>query len=130
MSASQPRTWRLKYCTARSCASAAFRERNVPRLRRFPVLGFFLCEYKRYCPDFSFLIIPIPAFDLTIFATSYVGESWVWGPGGVDRSSEERELPRAMTAFLEVERRATKGGFQAGQTAKARRGPPCAVTPR
>jgi hypothetical protein len=27
-------------------------------------------------------------------------------------------------------RPAAKGGFQAGQTAKARRGPPCAVTPQ
>jgi hypothetical protein len=29
----------LKYWTARSCASASRRVRNVPRLRRFPVFG-------------------------------------------------------------------------------------------
>jgi hypothetical protein len=31
---------------------------------------------------------------------------------------------------VEKGRLAAKGGFQAGQTAKARRGPPCAVTPQ
>jgi hypothetical protein len=30
---------RLKYCTARSCFSAAFRVEKVPRLRRLPVRG-------------------------------------------------------------------------------------------
>jgi hypothetical protein len=50
---------RLKYCTARSCFSAAPRVLNVPRFLRFPVLGFFLREYKRYSPDLSFLIIAI-----------------------------------------------------------------------
>src|SRR5687768_11713398 len=35
---------RLKNCTARSCFSAAARVRNVPRLRRLPVFGFFLRE--------------------------------------------------------------------------------------
>ena len=30
---------------------------NVPRLRRFPVLAFFLREYKRYSPVFIFRII-------------------------------------------------------------------------
>jgi hypothetical protein len=30
----------------------------VPRLRRFPVFGFFFLEYRRYWPDLSFLIIP------------------------------------------------------------------------
>jgi hypothetical protein len=29
----------------------------VPRLRRLPVDGFFLREYRRYCPDFSLRII-------------------------------------------------------------------------
>jgi len=32
-------------------------------------------------------------------------------------------------AEFETRRRVAKGGFQGGQTAKARRGPPCAVTP-
>lgn len=49
--------WRLKYCTARSCASAFSLEENVPRLRRLPVFEFFLREYRRYCPDFSFRIM-------------------------------------------------------------------------
>lgn len=35
---------RLKYCTARSCFSAAARVGNVPRLRRCPVLGSFFRE--------------------------------------------------------------------------------------
>ncbi|HZU31909.1 MAG TPA: hypothetical protein VFB79_12390, partial [Candidatus Angelobacter sp.] len=48
---------RLKYCTARSCALAFSSDENVPRLRRFPVLGFFLREYSRYSPDFSFRIM-------------------------------------------------------------------------
>ena len=34
--------WRLKYWTSRSCFSAALRVVKVPRLRRLPVLGFFL----------------------------------------------------------------------------------------
>ena len=41
----------LKYCTARSCASAALRVLNVPKLRRLPVLGFFLREESRNAPD-------------------------------------------------------------------------------
>src|SRR6202035_1881034 len=49
--------WRLKYCTARSCALAFSIVEKVPRLRRFPVFAFFLREYKRYSPDFSFRII-------------------------------------------------------------------------
>jgi len=53
----------LKYCTARSCACAAFRVRKVPKLRLFPVLGFLLREYSRYSPDFSFRItgVRLPA---------------------------------------------------------------------
>jgi len=47
----------LKYCTARSCFSAAARVGNVPRFLRFPVFGSFLREYRRYSPDFNFLII-------------------------------------------------------------------------
>ena len=46
----------LKYCTALSWSSAAFRVRNVPRFRRLPVLAFFLREYRRYPPDASFRI--------------------------------------------------------------------------
>ncbi len=49
----------LKYCTARSCVSAAFLVLKVPRFRRLPVLGSFLREYKRYWPDGSFRIILI-----------------------------------------------------------------------
>lgn len=48
---------RLKNCTAFSCFFAAALVVNVPRFRRFPVLGFFLRENNRYLPDFSFLII-------------------------------------------------------------------------
>jgi hypothetical protein len=29
----------------------------VPRFLRLPVFGFFLREYRRYLPDFSFLIM-------------------------------------------------------------------------
>jgi hypothetical protein len=35
---------RLKYCTARSCFSAAVRVENVPRFLRFPVFASFLRE--------------------------------------------------------------------------------------
>src|SRR6516165_5855545 len=42
---SQPQ-WRLKYCTARSCFSAAARVLNVPRLRRRPVFGLTLRELE------------------------------------------------------------------------------------
>lgn len=48
---------RLKYCTSRSCFSAAARVRKVPRLRRFPVFGSTLREYNRYSPDLSLRII-------------------------------------------------------------------------
>ena len=48
---------RLKYCTACSCRSARPLVSNVPRFLRFPVFGFFLREYRRYSPDFNFLII-------------------------------------------------------------------------
>src|ERR1041384_1907392 len=41
---------RLKNCTAFSCFLALASDENVPRLRRLPVLGFFLREYRRY-PD-------------------------------------------------------------------------------
>lgn len=49
--------WCLKYCTAFSWASAACLLEKVPRLRRFPVLAFFLREYKRYWPDLSLRIM-------------------------------------------------------------------------
>src|SRR5436305_5781645 len=49
--------WRLKYCTAFSCFFAAAFVLKVPRFLRLPVFGFFLREYSRYLPDFSFLII-------------------------------------------------------------------------
>jgi hypothetical protein len=48
---------RLKNCTARSCFSAAARVLKVPRFRRFPVLGSFFLEYRRYFPDGNFRII-------------------------------------------------------------------------
>jgi hypothetical protein len=35
---------RLKNCTSRSCFSAAARVVNVPKLRRWPVLGFLFDE--------------------------------------------------------------------------------------
>jgi hypothetical protein len=48
---------RLKYWMARSCFSAAARVSNVPRFLRLPVLASTLREYRRYLPDFNFLII-------------------------------------------------------------------------
>jgi len=47
----------LKYCTARSCFTAAAREENVPKFFRLPVFASFLREYKRYSPDCSFRIM-------------------------------------------------------------------------
>ena len=48
---------RLKYCTARSCFSAASRVSNVPRFRRRFVRGSILREYSRYLPDLSLRIM-------------------------------------------------------------------------
>src|SRR3979490_1901293 len=48
---------RLKYCTSRSCFSAAARDLKVPRLRRLPVFGLTLREYSRYSPDCSLRIM-------------------------------------------------------------------------
>src|SRR5262245_28572463 len=51
---------RLKNCTARSWRSAAPRDANVPRLRRRPVRGSTLREYKRYFPVLSLRIMRAP----------------------------------------------------------------------
>lgn len=55
---------RLKYCTARSCFSAAALDANVPKFFRFPVFASFLREYKRYSPDCNLRIMqnkmPLP----------------------------------------------------------------------
>jgi hypothetical protein len=42
---------------ARSCFSAAWRVLKVPKFLRLPVLASGLLEYRRYSPDFSFLIM-------------------------------------------------------------------------
>ena len=42
----QSRQRRLKYCTSRSCFSAAARVWNVPKLRRLPVRGSFLARVQ------------------------------------------------------------------------------------
>jgi hypothetical protein len=47
----------LKYCTARSCFSAAARDANVPKFFLLPVFASFFREYKRYSPDCNFLIM-------------------------------------------------------------------------
>src|SRR2546423_988996 len=49
----------LNICTARSCLRAAASEPKVPRLRRRPVVGFFLREYRRYFPEGSLRIIQL-----------------------------------------------------------------------
>src|SRR5579872_6895398 len=51
---------RLKYCTSRSCFSAAARDLKVPRLRRLPVFGLTLREYSRYSPERSLRIMTSP----------------------------------------------------------------------
>ena len=51
--------WCLKYCTARSCFSAAALDENVPRLRRLPVFASVVREYRRYFPDGSLRIMAI-----------------------------------------------------------------------
>ena len=58
-----PNQYRLKYCTARSCFSAAARDLKVPRLRRRPVFGLSLREYSRYSPDLSLRIMSDPRSD-------------------------------------------------------------------
>jgi hypothetical protein len=42
---------RLKNCTARSCFSAAAREANVPRFRRFPVFFVLLTVVMKAAGD-------------------------------------------------------------------------------
>ena len=64
------RQCRLKYCTARSCLFAAASVLKVPRLRLFPVLGFFLREYSRYSPERSFLIIASYSLDKQKFRST------------------------------------------------------------
>src|SRR5690349_12225909 len=55
----------LKYWTARSCFSASARVSNVPRFLRLCVFALTLREYRRYLPDFNFLIIAVaPPADL------------------------------------------------------------------
>ena len=53
----------MKNWTSRSCFSAAARVLKVPRLRRFPVLGSFFLEYRRYPPEASFRIMGCPPPD-------------------------------------------------------------------
>jgi hypothetical protein len=48
---------RLKYCTARSCFSAADRVLKVPRFRRRLVFGSSFREYNRYSPERSLRIM-------------------------------------------------------------------------
>src|SRR5712671_6264203 len=98
---------RLKYCTARSCRSAAARVPNVPRLRRFPVRGFFFLEYNRYLPDFSLRIMALDE-------ESYSGEEGSRNEGlDVDR---ERLAPQ-LCAFRRVDER-LRTGIQVALTAR------------
>src|SRR4030095_10468448 len=59
---------------ARSRFFAAALVLNVPRFLRLPVFGFFLREYSRYSPDFSFLIMLH-----RVFADEYNSARWVVG---------------------------------------------------
>src|SRR4051812_38960018 len=63
---------RLKYCTSRSCFSAASRVWNVPRLRRLPVFGSTLREYRRYPPAASLRIMA--TFSLPISTSTFAIE--------------------------------------------------------
>jgi hypothetical protein len=87
--------FRLKYWTARSCASAAFRVAKVPRLRRFPVFASFFREYKRYWPELSFRIMIVsPSRD-------NLDE---WNGPGVAQSAEwhiKPELPALRVLVIE-----------------------------
>jgi len=59
---------------ARSCFFARASVENVPRFLRLPVFGFFLREYNRYIPDFSFLIMLHP-----LFADEVGSARWIVG---------------------------------------------------
>jgi hypothetical protein len=55
----------------------------VPRFLRFPVFGFFLREYNRYFPDFSFLIMLH-----RVFADEPGSALWIVGrPSGCSRQT-------------------------------------------
>ena len=59
---------------ARSCFFACASVENVPRFLRFWVFGFFLREYNRYFPDFSFLIMLY-----RVFANEVGSARWIAG---------------------------------------------------
>jgi hypothetical protein len=75
----------LKYCTARSWASAFCLDEKVPKLRRFPVFTFFLREYRRYSPDFNLRIM---------LGVMLAAERWQ--SGNVDPAA----LGRLLVAFV------------------------------
>jgi hypothetical protein len=78
----------LKNCTARSCFFAAAIEENVPKFRRLPVLGFFLREYRRYSPDFSFRIMSTKM----LFKRNGVGRQMVRVQIGVFRAKKDNRI--------------------------------------
>jgi hypothetical protein len=59
---------------ARSCFFACASVEKVPRFLRFWVFGFFLREYNRYFPDFSFLIMLY-----RVFANEVGSARWIAG---------------------------------------------------
>src|SRR5262249_21005343 len=72
----------LKYCTARSCFSAASRVAKVPRFRRLPVRGSSFLEYRRYSPDLSFRIIAVLHFFGFASAAECMSRGPRWGASG------------------------------------------------
>ena len=72
---------------ARSCFFACASVENVPRFLRFWVFGFFLREYNRYFPDFSFLIMLY-----RVFANEVGSARWIAGTrfGGGTQTGRRR----------------------------------------
>ena len=64
------------YWTARSCFSAAVRVENAPRLRRWPVFGFFLREYSRYLPDAGLRIMALAPLEVSLQNNPSYGEKF------------------------------------------------------
>src|SRR5439155_18902948 len=95
--------WRLKYCTAFSCFFAAVFVLKVPRFFRLPVFGFFLREYSRYLPDFSFLIMTLvcctPICSLAFTFSGYSPGACICA---IKRESPNRALRVGLPSFAKV----------------------------
>ena len=92
----------LKYWISLSSFCAASRVVKVPRFLRFPVLGFFLREYKRNPPALSFLII--------FRSSCYLRIGMIFLPLAGKIKAVLVSLDRPMTTDVEIHRTQTIRG--------------------